>query len=538
MASISLDTPVAEALSTSVHSRIVQEGWTQEDDTALAEYIVLMLANGKTQEQVASELAGELLQDAQGTEEFSRWLFDQVQQLSGGGASANDQSEAINAPAVAPSAQDQPIESTIPAAYETDMTEAPPDNAYVPSTNSLHTPANHANSPRGPRSSLAPRGGRGGRGGLPSKPADSALHRTRGNDRINSHNVRGAPKGPRNGVQNRAGMQKALNGLVGGAPTGPQGNMMQNGMQNPQNMNMQFSPEQQMQYLAMMEQQARLMAQWNELQQGMNGSPQGRSLFDRVESGRGRGGARGRGRGGAHQNGARNGSVATAEAKEGEAPAEGDASMEGVDASSAPKSNDPATTMCHFNTRCTNKECIYAHQSPAAPMNIPVDTTQVCQYGVTCKNTACTARHPSPALKQAHQAESECKFWPNCSKPNCPFRHPTQPMCSYGASCKNEHCKFTHLSTMCRFNPCTNTRCPYKHADGQSRSMQDYTWTPESAKQKEEQQKQEDDKKHVSDRKFVLEDAGEEELIKPAGDEAPAVKTEEATMEDATGTVT
>lgn len=277
---------------------------------------------------------------------------------------------------------------------------------------------------------------------------------------------------------------------------------------------MQFSPEQQMQYLHMMEQQAQLMAQWNQLQQGVNFPGGGRGFGDR-----GRGG-RGRGRGAfQNQNGARNGSVANNEPKEGE-PASADASMEGVEQPPAAKTYDPATTMCHFNSRCTNKTCPYAHQSPAAPMNIPVDTSQVCTYGVTCKNVSCTARHPSPALKSDFQANSECRFYPNCTKPNCPFSHPSAPLCSFGASCTKENCQFTHLSTMCRFNPCTNALCKFKHAPGQNRSISDYTWTPESAKLKEKQQELE--KKHVSDRKFVADDADEEELIKPEGGEPTA----------------
>lgn len=514
MAALALDTSQMETLSSSVHSRIVREGWSQDDDTALAEYIVLMLANGKSQTQVAAELAGELLQDAQGTEEFSKWLFEQVAQVSGGGnsASAQDMSGDVSMPSGEPDAI--PTEPAIPAAYEPDMVEAAPDNAYVSSNTKLCTSANACDSPKGPRGSLNSRGGRGGRGSIPSKPADSVLHRTRGNDRINSHNVRGAPKGPRN-LQNRSSMQKALNGLAN-APTGPQGNMMQNGMPNPQGGNMQFSQEQQLQYLAMMEQQAQLMAQWNQIQQGMNGSPQGRSLFDRVESGRGRGGMRGRGRGGPHQNGANGRASVTGEPKaDGEASADGDASMEGMEQHHKSKSTTP---LCRWNLTCTNKECPFAHQSPAAPMNIPVDLTQTCEYGVTCKNVSCTATHPSPALKQAHQAESECKFWPNCTKPNCPFKHPTAKMCTFGASCKNVNCKFTHLQTKCRFNPCTNARCPYLHEAGQNRSMADYTWTPESAKQKEEQKQQQDE--HLSDRKFVADAMEEEELIKPEAGEA------------------
>jgi hypothetical protein len=57
---------------------------------------------------------------------------------------------------------------------------------------------------------------------------------------------------------------------------------------------------------------------------------------------------------------------------------------------------------------------------------------------------------------------------------------------------------------MCKFNPCKNAYCPFKHADGQKRgSFEDKVWTPNHEK-----------KEHVSERKFVDED-GEEELILP-----------------------
>ncbi len=131
--SISLDTPIAEALSSAVHSKIVEEGWTQDDDTSLAEYIVLMLANGKTQDQIASELAGELLQDAKGTTEFSQWLFDQVNLLSGGSATApaeasqpSDQSTTFG---VQTSDATDNGTSSIPAAYDMDMVDNAPENA-------------------------------------------------------------------------------------------------------------------------------------------------------------------------------------------------------------------------------------------------------------------------------------------------------------------------------------------------------------------------------------------------------------------------
>ena len=108
-------------------------------------------------------------------------------------------------------------------------------------------------------------------------------------------------------------MQKALNGMGMPGPVGGpamQMPMMQNGA--PGQPAMPMSPQQQMEFFSMMEQGAKWMAQMGMMQPGQpgqsggfqpgqNGGQQpspGRSLFDRVETGRGRGGARGRGRGG------------------------------------------------------------------------------------------------------------------------------------------------------------------------------------------------------------------------------------------------
>ncbi len=133
MSSIALETPLAEALSSAVHSKIVEEGWTQEDDTSLAEYIVLMLANGKTQDQIASELAGELLQDAKGTTEFAQWLFEQVNMLSNGAtgsvpAEAAQPSDQLPQ-SIAPDPSAENGTSAIPAAYDQDMADNAPENA-------------------------------------------------------------------------------------------------------------------------------------------------------------------------------------------------------------------------------------------------------------------------------------------------------------------------------------------------------------------------------------------------------------------------
>jgi hypothetical protein len=87
MAVVTLNTPLAEQLSSIMQPKLVEVGWSTGglDDSALAEYIVLMLVNGKTQEQIASELSNDLLNlgpDDSGALDFSSWLFQQVEILS------------------------------------------------------------------------------------------------------------------------------------------------------------------------------------------------------------------------------------------------------------------------------------------------------------------------------------------------------------------------------------------------------------------------------------------------------------------------
>lgn len=201
------------------------------------------------------------------------------------------------------------------------------------------------------------------------------------------------------------------------------------------------------------------------------------------------------------------------EATEGETQTPTDTAMDTEPSAAGAK--DPSSTVCYFNLRCLNKDCAYAHQSPAAPPGTEIDMSNTCSFAAACKNSQCHGKHPSPALIAAYKAEQECRFGPNCNNPNCPFKHPTKPLCSFGASCTNKDCKFTHLQTKCKFNPCTNSRCPYQHEPGQNRNMSAFSWSKDQANQSEQQSEETGDQgqSHVSNRRFVTE--GEEEFIKP-----------------------
>lgn len=85
--SIELNTPLADALNLAIQPKLEEYGWATggADDAALTEYIILMLVNGKTQDEVTRELSADLLgldPNDPGLLEFSTWLFATIDILS------------------------------------------------------------------------------------------------------------------------------------------------------------------------------------------------------------------------------------------------------------------------------------------------------------------------------------------------------------------------------------------------------------------------------------------------------------------------
>ncbi|KAI9841156.1 MAG: hypothetical protein M1838_003687 [Thelocarpon superellum] len=528
---VALDTPLAEALNAAIQPKLVEVGWSTggADDSALSEYIILMLVNGKTQGQIAAELSGDLLQlgpDDPGAIEFSRWLFEQVGLLH---TQISGDPSATAAPATAPPANGHEV-ATAPHAIsgssvtgDTEMGEGSDD---LPEA-SMHVPFSRPvpgygrlmidPRPTGPRSMRGNRNKRlfGQLSKAMDRAPDAVLHRVRpqqGTERINTH-AREPPKGPRN-LQGRIG--RPLNGRAMGPMPHGVGGMPAMGL-NPGLA--QMTPQQQMQLFAMYEEQARMMSQILSPQQQqqqvftgagmpspmMNGNfgaiPQpptapGRSLFDRVEKHPRKPPA----------DGNRHPHALGGKSSHGDTTAMDRGTPQDDAGTTAP---DPAETVCKFNLTCTKSDCPYAHQTSAAPPGASIDVHDNCAFGAACKNRKCVARHPSPATKVLHQAEQDCRFFPNCTNSACPFRHPAAPLCRNGADCTRPGCTFTHVKTTCKYNPCLNPACPFKHELDQKRgAFHDKVW---SAGEKQE-------RGHVSERKFIDEKStGEEELIRPGG---------------------
>ena len=320
--------------------------------------------------------------------------------------------------------------------------------------------------------------------------ASDPLHRVHGagagTGRINSHSGRGGVRG--NKAQQ---MQRNFDGANRRMMNNNQQfGMMQAGVNAPQQ-----------QFLQMMEEHARMMAQMaaqhgfvnpNFNSQRNNGN--GNSMFDRSQKPQSRNKHR-------QQSKASNNNEDTAMDEDAAAPA----------GSASDEQNDPATTMCKFNTFCTKPDCPFAHQTPAAPQGVSVDVTSECSYGVACKNFKCVSRHPSPAKKFEHQQQQECKFGPYCQNTKCQFKHSSAKPCRNGGDCTTQGCTFFHSPIECKFTPCTNPRCQFKHKEGQKTGSN--VW------------KAGDGNDHISERKFVDEN-GVEEVIIPG---APKVEADTAT---------
>ena len=79
-----LQSPLGQALSQAVQAKLAESAFAQgggADPATLTEYTLLMLENNKTEGQIASEIATDLLDlnpNSPDVKQFVRWLFHQV----------------------------------------------------------------------------------------------------------------------------------------------------------------------------------------------------------------------------------------------------------------------------------------------------------------------------------------------------------------------------------------------------------------------------------------------------------------------------
>lgn len=118
-----LGTPLADALNMAIQGKIAELGWAGPgtEGSAMSEYFLLMLANGKTESEIAAEIAGDLLSlgpDDQTAPAFANWLFQQIGVL--GAQLGPEPAQSADGP---DGANDDPMDGSFDAIM--DATDAP-----------------------------------------------------------------------------------------------------------------------------------------------------------------------------------------------------------------------------------------------------------------------------------------------------------------------------------------------------------------------------------------------------------------------------
>ena len=166
------------------------------------------------------------------------------------------------------------------------------------------------------------------------------------------------------------------------------------------------------------------------------------------------------------------------------------------------------TSLCRWNLGCTNPMCPYSHASPAnsgpnGDPNALVLSQQNCRFGARCSKD-CTRSHVSPAVAHIQNrvqapVVAPVSFKPPVSAPSVeaatlsmdaalPTSASSRP-CRFGAACTRADCFFSHpaLRTLpsahtakpsaasgsipCRFGlGCTRADCYFSHPPGQRAS--------------------------------------------------------------------
>ncbi|XP_044183377.1 zinc finger CCCH domain-containing protein 14-like [Acropora millepora] len=90
---------------------------------------------------------------------------------------------------------------------------------------------------------------------------------------------------------------------------------------------------------------------------------------------------------------------------------------------------------CKFDGRCANSACPYTHKlknkQQTSPVSAPLSGFMFPSPSVLIPSSPIVP--PTP-----------CKFYPSCTKADCPFYHPQPKPCRFGLSCSRPNCSFSH----------------------------------------------------------------------------------------------
>ncbi|KAL1411582.1 mRNA-binding protein nab2 [Vanrija albida] len=388
MSTTALSEEQSKALQAEVQAELERREWAESNDSVMAEYVCVLLANGNARDKVEAEMADLVGSDFESS--FLDWLFDRRNKIA-----APEQPEPETAPELAPASTDSdaPAEPSAPGPSAGSRMFA---SAVEGTKRKFDNTGDEQNKRRAPDN--APTGPRGGPQGGP-QPGRSL------SDRLGPRG--GGPGGlPPRGLNVR-GAANGRGGHMNGPGFGPGPRHQQPGFRPPHGgfPGQGFAPGQQEMMMQMMAMQANMVAmaeQMANMQQNRPARPpaprpQGRPTPAKVPAGTKLGGH----------------AVSPIQPRGG---------------ALGPIPTKPTSTaLCKFGVGCSNARCIYSHPSPVADEKTGmVLSEEACEAGKDCKDAECIKSHVSPAAANGGESAGPSRVlcrYQNCTNPKCQYRH-------------------------------------------------------------------------------------------------------------------
>jgi hypothetical protein len=114
---------------------------------------------------------------------------------------------------------------------------------------------------------------------------------------------------------------------------------------------------------------------------------------------------------------------------------------------------------CENGRDCKDKDCIKAHVSPSVLTATGEQPLSASWHNNLIKYTSKKVATEPPVVVSAPPVPAThvptvCRFGSACSRPNCPYLHPTPRA-------------LDHFAQQCRFGAaCTRATCPFQHPEG------------------------------------------------------------------------
>lgn len=142
--------------------------------------------------------------------------------------------------------------------------------------------------------------------------------------------------------------------------------------------------------------------------------------------------------------------------------------------------------LCKFGAVCSNPQCPYGHPTVINDDQKVTDFTW-CSDNLECSNPKCQKAHASaskirpvatsskqgrnhyPTPEEQGKSLDQCKYNEKCTNVKCKFRHAkSHTQCRDGAECKRYDCIFMHpINEVCKWGTqCTNPKCGFQHPEG------------------------------------------------------------------------